>query len=118
MPQCIESTCVSTQAPAHWATGQLPSVHMLFAQICPVTHCWPQPPQWSELLAGSAQTPPQSIWGGVQTALHIPPTHPWPTLQTVPHAPQFCGSVAVLAMHGLPSPSESPVSLLEQAASE
>jgi hypothetical protein len=91
---------------------------MLFAQIwVPVAQAMPQPPQWSALLARSAHTPPQSIWGAVQLTLHIPPTHDCPTLQTVPHAPQFCGSIAVLAMQVLPSPPESPVSLLEHAAS-
>jgi hypothetical protein len=33
---------------------------MLFSQISPVAQAMLHPPQWSELLAGLAQTPPQS----------------------------------------------------------
>jgi hypothetical protein len=53
---------VSTQAPLHESVpdGQLPVTHALFVQICPLPQGRLQPPQWSALLAGSAQSPPQS----------------------------------------------------------
>jgi hypothetical protein len=51
------SDCVSTHAPLHCATGQVPVTHALFVQICPAPHIMLQPPQWFALLAGSTHTP-------------------------------------------------------------
>ena len=58
-----------------------------------------QPPQWSALLAGFAQSPPQSIWGATQLRTQLPPTQASPTTHAVPQLPQFCGSLARSAVH-------------------
>jgi hypothetical protein len=85
-----------------------------------------QPPQWSALLAGSAQSPPQSICGSTQLTVQTPPTQARPEVHATPHMPQFCGSFAVSAVQGVPLPAPPPVPLvppsfgcsLEHAASE
>jgi hypothetical protein len=43
--------------------AQLPITQALFSQICPLAQGLLQPPQWSALLAGFAQSPLQSISG-------------------------------------------------------
>jgi hypothetical protein len=100
---------------------------MLFVQICPLAQATLQPPQWSALLAGSAQSPPQSIWGSTQLRVQTPLTQACPATQATPQLPQFCGSFAVSAVQGVPLPPAPPVPLevpgffagsLEQAASE
>jgi hypothetical protein len=75
-----------------------------------------QPPQWSALLAGSAQSPPQSTWGGAQLSTQDPPTQASPTTHAVPQLPQFRGSLARSAVHVSGLLGSFPPSLAEQAA--
>jgi hypothetical protein len=107
---------VLTQAPLHedCPVGQLPVTQVLFSQISPLAQAWLQLPQWSALLAGLAQSPPQSIWGATQLSLHVPPTQASPTTHVVPQLPQFCGSLPRSAAH-VSGPFDFAASPAEQA---
>jgi hypothetical protein len=63
--QFLASVWKLTQAPLHRSVpaAQLPITQALFSQICPLPQGRLQPPQWSELPAGLAQSPPQSSSG-------------------------------------------------------
>ena len=94
-------------------------MHVLLVQIWSPAQGRLQPPQWSELLAGSMQTPlPQSSWGERQLSTHAPATHAWFAGQATPQAPQFRRSFWVSAVQALPSPFSPPGSALVQATSE
>jgi hypothetical protein len=94
-------------------------MHALFEQICPMPQATLQPPQWFALFAGSTQMPPpQSTMGRLQIVVQAPFAQVCPALHAWPQLPQFCGSLAVFAVHALPSSLEASVFSLEQATSE
>ena len=100
---------MSVQAPLHKTVpaAQSPVTQALLVQIWPAAHGMLQAPQWSELLAGSAQSPPQSIWGGTQLTRQAPATQACPTVHATPHMPQLSGSLVVSAVQ-VPEPPEPP----------
>jgi hypothetical protein len=67
------------------------------AQLVPVPHTVPHPPQFMSSVCGSTQEPPQGISPIVQLdAIQVPITHVGvPPAQMLPHVPQFIESMSV-----------------------
>jgi hypothetical protein len=63
----------------------------LFSQVLHVT---PQAPQLLLSVCGLTHLPLQTIWPAAQD-WHVPTWQSWPEAQTLPQAPQFCGSLVV-----------------------
>jgi hypothetical protein len=100
VPQLFESLARLTHAlvgpslPYVVATTSLAAhavTHAPFEHACPAAHALPQAPQCFAELASATQRPSHSAWFGGQEEVHVPPTQTSLLLQTVPHAPQFCG---------------------------
>jgi hypothetical protein len=116
-PQLALSVRVSTSQPlaglrsqsakpvAHAATAHAPTAHVAVALGS--AQARPQAPQFAALVVSSAShplaaAPSQSPKPAAQRAgAQVPPAQPWVAVcasaQTVPHAPQLVGSIAVLA---------------------
>jgi hypothetical protein len=99
----------SAKPAAQARTAQAPTVQVAVALGS--AHARPQAPQLGALAVSSASqpleaSPSQSPKPAAQRAgVHIPPAHPWlitcASAQTVPHAPQLVGSMAVLAQKAI-----------------
>jgi hypothetical protein len=79
--------------PGHMVPDAQPHVPLL--QVRPVVHTWPQPPQ----LLGSVLVLTQDVPHLVVPVphVHIPPTHPPPTVvHSMLHPPQLFGSLVML----------------------
>ena len=60
-------------------------------------HAAPQPPQWLGLVWMSAHSaPPPHAWSNPQSGAQPPAVQTWPMGHTVPHAPQFIGSLTIV----------------------
>ena len=92
-PQSWSSEVTSTQPPLQSVrpVGHPPVVHMPSAHTLPDGQATLQPPQLSGSLVSSRHAPLQSVSPAPHDAAQAPAEHTWAP-QSVPHAPQLCGS--------------------------
>jgi hypothetical protein len=113
----------SAKPAAQAVTAHAPAVQVAVALAR--LHARPQPPQFCRLVRTSVSQPFAAIasqspkLGLHWTTLHIPPVQPWEatlvSAQALPQAPQWAGSMAVLAQNDPPVPVHA-VSGAEQVA--
>jgi hypothetical protein len=48
------------------------------------------------VITSAHSAPPPQGWSKPQSAVHVPALHTWPAAHTVPHAPQFIGSLTIV----------------------
>ena len=80
-----------------WHSAEPGAQPHLLALHCSVAgHATPQLPQLASSVRVSTQAPLQLLVPDGQLVAQAPFAHTWPALQTLPHAPQFFGSVLTL----------------------
>ena len=90
--------------PAWQVRPQVPLEHTFpAAQTAPALPPWQSPvaPQWTLLVAGSTQAPPQSTRPAWQVRPQVPTRHICPATQTTAQSPQWAGSF-VRSLHRFP----------------